>query len=298
MMDKIEWYREVLELEPSSKLFFPLARLLVEDGQPEAALETLRRGLERHPEFLEARLFYIEQLYHHGQPEACVAEVTELGQLFASYPGFWQAWAASMLGSGCGDVATALRFLAASFASRPLNLNEVFERGLHSFMQEAQSSDLPRGKALADLAVMGPEDMDAQAHGAFSSPAAKPAGAGMAEGDDAASFAAAQGRREHPLPQPTPDRPLSLRTRSMAEVLAEQGDLQGALDIYTELAAAAAGSSEQEVLQQRIAMLRTQLEGAAVEDLVPPSPDMAAGKDKLISMLEALAERVEARAQS
>ena len=120
----------------------------------------------------------------------------------------------------------------------------------------------------------------------------------MAEGDDAASFAAAQGRREHPLPQPTPDRPLSLRTRSMAEVLAEQGDLQGALDIYTELAAAAAGSSEQEVLQQRIAMLRTQLEGAAVEDLVPPSPDMAAGKDKLISMLEALAERVEARAQS
>ena len=45
-------------------------------------------------------------------------------------------------------------------------------------------------------------------------------------------------------------------------------------------------------------MLRTQLEGAAVEDLVPPSPDMAAGKDKLISMLEALAERVEARAQS
>ncbi len=160
MMDKIEWYREVLELEPSSKLFFPLARLLVEDGQPEAALETLRRGLERHPEFLEARLFYIEQLYHHGQPEACVAEVTELGQLFASYPGFWQAWAASMLGSGCGDVATALRFLAASFASRPLNLNEVFERGLRSFMQEAQSSDLPRGKALADLAVMGPEDMD------------------------------------------------------------------------------------------------------------------------------------------
>ena len=244
MMDKIEWYREVLELEPSSKLFFPLARLLVEDGQPEAALETLRRGLERHPEFLEARLFYIEQLYHHGQPEACVAEVTELGQLFASYPGFWQAWAASMLGSGCGDVATALRFLAASFASRPLNLNEVFERGLRSFMQEAQSSDLPRGKALADLAVMGPEDVDAQAHGAFSSPAAKPAGAGMAKGDDdAASFAAAQGRREHSLPHPTPDRPLSLRTRSMAEVLAEQGDLQGALDIYTELAAAAAGAA-------------------------------------------------------
>lgn len=297
MMDKIEWYREVLELEPSSKLFFPLARLLVEDGQPEAALETLRRGLERHPEFLEARLFYIEQLYHHGQPEACVAEVTDLGQLFASYPGFWQAWAASMLGSGCGDVATALRFLAASFASRPLNLNEVFERGLRSFMQEAQSSDLPHGKALADLAVMGPEDMDAPMHDA-AIPAALPFDAGMVGEGTPAPVATERGRREHPLPQPAPDRPLSLRTRSMAEVLAEQGDLQGALDIYTELAAVAAGSPEQEVLQQRIAMLRTQLEGAAAEALVLPSPDMAAGKDKLISMLEALAERVEARAQS
>ena len=263
MMDKIEWYREVLELEPSSKLFFPLARLLVEDGQPEAALETLRRGLERHPEFLEARLFYIEQLYHHGQPEACVAEVTELGQLFASYPGFWQAWAASMLGSGCGDVATALRFLAASFASRPLNLNEVFERGLRSFMQEAQSSDLPRGKALADLAVMGPEDMDAQAHDAFSSPAAKPAGAGMAEGDDAASFAAAQGRREHSLPQPTPDRPLSLRTRSMAEILAEQGDLRGAIDIYEELAGAAL-PEDLPAIYRRLDSLRAALGGASV----------------------------------
>lgn len=129
------------------------------------------------PNFLKHGFFISSSSIITGSPEACVAEVTELGQLFASYPGFWQAWAASMLGSGCGDVATALRFLAASFASRPLNLNEVFERGLRSFMQEAQSSDLPRGKALADLAVMGPEDVDAQAHDAFSSPAAKPAGA-------------------------------------------------------------------------------------------------------------------------
>ena len=144
---------------------------------------------------------------------------------------------------------------------------------------------------------MGPEAADAREHDAMAVPV-MPSGAGMTVEDAHVPFVAAQGRREHPLPQPAPDRPLSLRTRSMAEVLAEQGDLQGALDIYTELAAAAAGSPEQEVLQQRIAMLRTQLEGAAAEDLVPPSPDMAGGKDKLISMLEALAERVEARAQS
>ena len=97
-----------------------------------------------------------------------------------------------MLGSGCGDVATALRFLAASFASRPLNLNEVFERGLRSFMQEAQSSDLPRGKALADLAVMGPEAADAREHDAMAVPA-MPSGAGMTVEDEHVPFVAAQG---------------------------------------------------------------------------------------------------------
>ena len=115
---------------------------------------------------------------------------------------------------------------------------------------------------------------------------------------DLSGTAASDILRRQEMVQRRPENLLSLRTRSMADVLAEQGDLQGALDIYTELAAAAAGSSEQEVLQQRIDMLRTQLEGAAADDLAPSPPEPAAGKDKLISMLEALAERVEARAQS
>lgn len=300
MTNKIEWYREVLELEPGSKLFFPLARLLVEDGQPEAALETLRKGLERHPEFLEARLFYIEQLYHHGQPEACVAEVMELGQLFSSYPGFWQAWAASMLGSGCGDVATALRFLATSFASRPLNLNEVFERGLRSFMQEAQEpGDLPRGRALADLTVSNAVRGQGREEGRTAvAPAADYQAALTAKvGGTAAMDRVPDARDTGAVSAREQDNSVSLCTRSMAEVLAEQGDLQGALEIYNELAAVA-GSSEQEELQQRIRMLRARFEGAAAEDQALSAPDGAAGKDKLISMLESLAERVEARAQS
>ena len=52
MMDKIEWYREVLELEPSSKLFFPLARLLVEaakeSGVPDTAWFEGKQALTNH----------------------------------------------------------------------------------------------------------------------------------------------------------------------------------------------------------------------------------------------------------
>ena len=41
MTEKIEWYKEVLELEPNSKVFFPLARLLSEAGRTDEAVEIL-----------------------------------------------------------------------------------------------------------------------------------------------------------------------------------------------------------------------------------------------------------------
>ena len=92
----------------------------------------------------------------------------------------------------------------------------------------------------------------------------------------------------------------SLRTRSMAEVLAEQGDIKGALDIYHELAAAAVHPEESADLRQRITTLTARLGNAQTVDPVQPAAtaEHASGKDKLISMLEALAERVEARAHS
>ena len=54
MMEKIEWYQEVLKLDPDSKVFFPLAKLLRESQQPEKAIDVLRAGLERASVYLEA----------------------------------------------------------------------------------------------------------------------------------------------------------------------------------------------------------------------------------------------------
>ncbi|HIV67199.1 MAG TPA: hypothetical protein H9991_13195, partial [Candidatus Mailhella excrementigallinarum] len=42
--EKINWYREVLELEPGSRVFLPFARLLVEQGCSDEAAAVLRRG--------------------------------------------------------------------------------------------------------------------------------------------------------------------------------------------------------------------------------------------------------------
>ncbi len=67
MSKKIEWYQEVLSLEPGSRVFFPLAKLFVENGMPEDAVITLCRGLDRHPDYLEARMLLVELLTELGR---------------------------------------------------------------------------------------------------------------------------------------------------------------------------------------------------------------------------------------
>lgn len=143
MLEKIEWYREVLELEPNSRVFFPLAKMLAESGMVEDAITTLENGLERHPEYLEARLFLIELLFANHKKEACDSQIRQLSRMFASYAGFWQAWAACLAQEPSEeDAASLLRFLAANFISGPLKLHDVINRGLQAIIEEKkQESD-------------------------------------------------------------------------------------------------------------------------------------------------------------
>lgn len=92
---KLEWYKEVVSLEPNSKLFLPLARLLAELGTEDnnadlmnEAFEVLRRGLDIQPDFMEARLFLIELLNICGCKAQCGAEVARLASLFFELSGF------------------------------------------------------------------------------------------------------------------------------------------------------------------------------------------------------------------
>lgn len=153
MLEKIEWYKEVLELEPNSRVFFPLARMLAEAGRPEEAVTVLEKGLERQPEYLEARLFLIELLFTHNKNEACNAQVRQLSRMFASYAGFWQAWAACLAQEPSEeDAASMLRFLAANFISGPLRLNDVINKGLQAIIDEKRGVQSPVAQAQADAA--------------------------------------------------------------------------------------------------------------------------------------------------
>ena len=374
MTEKIEWYKEVLELEPNSKVFFPLARLLSEAGRTDEAVEILEQGLARHEEFLEARLFLIELLHTANRLEACEKQVGRLTKMFSIYAGFWQAWAACINAAGdAPDTAAVLRFLALNFSKGPVSLHEVINQGLASLSGAgaaagAEASSQARSEAASPAA--GPSVHEAT-FAAASTPA-RPAVTGdaapvaeaveqfvaapvlatathdadvqldadvhiddvdahepidfdpdlamaddealpaeledgtpsmLARGADAyAAYAAPVTQSEAVVVDDADEgeERFSLRTRSMAEVLAEQGDIKGALDIYHELAAAAVHPEESADLRQRITTLTARLGNAQTVDPVQPAAtaEHASGKDKLISMLEALAERVEARAHS
>lgn len=363
MTEKIEWYKEVLELEPASKLFFPLARLLVEDHKPEEAILVLERGLERHEEYLEARLYLIELLHSYGHPEACARQVSALQSMFSTYAGFWKAWAACLENVGAHhDAADVLRFLALHLTQGGVSLHDVFMRGLAAYSTDEEK----RQDALVEKTVSpqqpvpsssSPEVSSQQAREETALPQAEPLSAAgfdpvalvpetvemppcagavpLGGGQERGADAVVEGERADSFPGVQADavavaaresssaenaavaspvdsfsdeldvlattvgegeeERFSLRTRSMAEVLADQGDIRGALDIYHELAASSEEPQENADLCQRIETLSAQL------DSVPPAGatalEEARGKERLISLLESLAERVEARAQ-
>ncbi len=89
MMEKIEWYQEVLKLDPDSKVFFPLAKLLRDSQQPDKAIEVLRAGLQHSSVFLEARLLLIQILFEQSRAGECSEELSTVTGLLERYPAFW-----------------------------------------------------------------------------------------------------------------------------------------------------------------------------------------------------------------
>lgn len=315
MKAKIEWYQEVLELEPSSKVFFPLARLLAENGQPAEAVKTLRTGLDRHPEFFEARLLLIELLHTLEQTLDRDTEVYSLSRVLTSYPRFWDAWSAcAAAGKGGRDVSVALRFIAASETTPGLSFTTLMEAGLSSVAaphsgaeQPTRITTAPQVHRAVDDDVVDSIPVADAIPSASSAASAEDAVLRNLISDDSSSL---EGHAVESPPSLSSsemlqgdvedeDEPFSLRTRSMAEVLAEQGDTQGALDIYQELLASADSPESRASIQLRIDELRAGGVSTVVADgaATPVEEAPLQGKHKLLHMLEMLAERLETRAQ-
>ena len=271
MKQKIEWYREVLDLEPNSKVFFPLAKLLAHDGQTHEAVITLRQGIVRHPDHMEAHLLLVELLLSVGPADLLAEEVDKIASLLEAYPRFWEAWADRYAkNSTKRDAGLALTFFATSMQKGAISWAEIIEYGL---------------KGVLGLTVTVPS----------------PSPPGDALPIVAASVAALQHSSEPDVHATSDDEeaeePFSLRTKSMAEILAEQGDVAGALDIYQELISAAP-AAEKVLLRARVDELSLRMQTTQQQ---PEKTEVAGeakppgGRSRIADMFEALAQRLEAK---
>ena len=133
MKQKIELYREVLELEPGSRVFFPLAKLLAQDARPKEGIEVLYKGLSHRPDHVEARLLLVELLSSLGDDNGLDQEMARLEQMLSAYPAFWKAWSGRLSRRpDMQDAALAGRFLTLTLQGKPLSWSEVIEEGLRT----------------------------------------------------------------------------------------------------------------------------------------------------------------------
>lgn len=143
--EKALWYQEVLSLDPASRIFLPYARLLVEHGRRTEALDILRAGLARHPEFLEARLFFIDLLHASGEENAAALEAAPLIEALSQCPSLWKVWSRSP--GVRPDQASLLLFFGTTFKEGGPSMADVFRAGLSALGMDVSAQDAPKEHA-------------------------------------------------------------------------------------------------------------------------------------------------------
>jgi len=266
MTKKIEWYQEVLSLEPGSRVFFPLAKLFVENGMPEDAVITLQRGLDRHPDYLEARMLLVELLTELDREDEVHEQLERVINPLQDYPAFWRGWARS-LPEDKRDLAVFLMLVSSNLTGDTIKWTDVVFEGISTLADRLVGAplpppaDSPAPSFLKAVELFPQDDID---------------------------------KAEPEISRP---RGGSFRTKTMADLLASQGDVQGALEIYRELLHSTVSDERRTELSKRIA----ELEGCgsnADEPVQREDAFSAHAKNRLISTLETLASRFEARVQN
>jgi len=292
MKNKIELFQELFSSDPTSKVFYPLAKLYAESGMILQAAETLRQGLSRHPDHMEARLLLIEILHQLERDDAAAEEVEILAGTLSRYPAFWGIWA-GMAGQHSPDAAVALNFLSTHLAGEEITWAKVLHKGFEALSGRLGYDD--------DLDIEAPAQASARPESAFHRSHAPEF---TFEAEVSAGVQTRSMTKPIAVDVPDEGRGPSLRTRTMAELLISQGDHAGALEILAELAEHAPGKERIALLSrmeevhelERQAALKGEAESGLDEaDFISGEP-MQRAKNKLVRSLSLLAERLEARA--
>lgn len=175
MNDKSIWYREVLAIEPQSKLFYELARMLAAEGALAEARTVLEKGLSYHARYVQARMLLCEVLQKLGLRDEAEKQFSQVAAELEGSASFWQAFAGT--GTKTRDESLVRRLLALQLHHIPAEFSEIVSRGLDSLEKEYgldAGTAFSTGRATAAPKEAAPEAVHESAHEAAPKPAPRP----------------------------------------------------------------------------------------------------------------------------
>jgi len=317
---KIEFYREVLRDDPASRVFFPLARMLAQDGQTEEAVTILTRAINVHPGHLEARFFLVELLTKLGLAGESESVFKELLPLLSNYPSVWSLWAAKAQGLS-RDSSVAMHLVARNLGGAEISFVDLLEKGLSATARpnpgapQGTAQTTPHASKIAREEVLPPAYQaasDGRSHHDEplpETPAVRPnefSGTGGTGGAGFEDFSLRGASEVQMLArriqeeggaqaERVPVAESQVKTRTMADLLAKGGDYAQALRIYKDLMEQSPDPGEREMLARRIIEIEMSARTGVRQAPAEPSPKREDRSD-LRSALEALAGRLDARA--
>ncbi|MEI3479790.1 MAG: tetratricopeptide repeat protein [Bilophila sp.] len=274
----------------------------------------LRTGLELSSVYLEARLLLIQLLFESSRKEECAAELSAVTASLEAYPAFWEVWAENVAPHN-RDLALAIRLMASTIRHPERSLSLILESGLgilEDVRRTFSGTQPPPPPVSADGETYSSSvEEDAPSFPIPISSLAAPCGKGP-ETTVLAALARPEAEEtfppcadEEPTEETSEEAEPTLRTRSMADVLAEQGDVAGALEIYQELEAAAPTPEEARELHDSVVTLASRIARNGGEGAENPGEDgtgpffVDRGEPRhLMALLESLADCLEARARA
>ncbi len=134
MNDKFIWYKEVLDIEPQSRLFLPLARILADDGLLEEAKAVLGNGLSYHVHFVQARMLLAEVLQKLGKKDEAESQFALVAGEFRENASFWQSFANTAAKNK--DESVIRRMMSLQLRNVPTEFSDIMSRGLDSLEKE------------------------------------------------------------------------------------------------------------------------------------------------------------------
>jgi tetratricopeptide (TPR) repeat protein len=150
MNDTLHLFDELLEHDSGSKIFFPLARLYRKQGHTQRAIEIVQKGIEHHPDYLEAQLYLIELLSEVGDTSAAENKAFSVFSKLLSYEKFWVSLRAHYAKSQRSDLALASFLVERSARGEDVDLLKLLTYGIGHYT-ELTSSDSPSVEPEQDL---------------------------------------------------------------------------------------------------------------------------------------------------